>query len=61
KDMELVYRVSLEKEEISYFSYAKEKRETASYGLSEEFNKKEAEELKDKTIQFLNKCREILD
>ena len=61
KDMELVYRVSLEKEEISYFSQAKEKRETASYGLSEEFNKKEAEELKDKTVQFLNKCREILD
>ena len=61
KDMELVYRVSLEKEEISYFSQAKEKRETASYGLSEEFNKKEAEELKDKTVQFLNKCREILE
>ena len=59
--MELVYRVSLEKEEISYFSQAKEKRETASYGLNEEFNKKEAEELKDKTVQFLNKCREILE
>lgn len=61
KEVELVYRISLEKEEIGYFSHAKEKRETASYGLSEEFNKKEAEELKNKTVQFLNKCREILE
>ena len=30
-------------------------------GLSEEFNKAEAEDLLKKTIQFLNKCREILE
>mgnify|MGYP001582992998 CR=1 FL=1 len=61
KDIELVYRISLEKEEIGYFSYAKEKRETASYGLSLESNKDEAEDLSEKTVQFLNKCREILE
>ena len=60
EEIELVSKSSLEKEEVSYFAYAKEKRETASYGISEEFNKIEAEDLLGKTIQFLNKCREIL-
>jgi uncharacterized protein (UPF0332 family) len=61
EEIDLVSKSSLEKEEVSYFAYAKEKRETASYGLSEEFNKKEAEDLLEKTIKFLNKTREILE
>lgn len=61
EEIELVSIFSLEKEEVSYFAQAKDKRETASYGLSEEFNKAEAEDLLKKTIQFLNKCREILE
>ena len=61
EEIKLVSKSSLEKQEVSYFAYAKEKRETASYGLSEEFNKAEAEELLEKTIQFLNKTREILE
>lgn len=61
EEIELVSRSSLEKEEVSYFAYAKEKRETASYGLSEEFNRAEAEDLLKKTVQFLNKTREILE
>lgn len=61
EEIKLVSKSSLEKEEVSYFAYAKEKRETASYGLSEEFNKVEAEDLLKKTIQFLNKTREILE
>ncbi len=60
-DIKLVSISSFEKEEVSYFVYAKEKREIASYGVSEEFNKVEAIDLKDKTIQFLNKTREILE
>ena len=61
EDIKLVSESSLEKEEVSYFVYAKEKRETASYEISEEFNKTEAIDLKEKTIQFLNKTREILE
>jgi len=61
EDIKLVSISSLEKEEGSYFVCAKEKRETASYGISEEFNKNEAIDLKNKTIQFLNKTREILE
>lgn len=61
QDIELVSKSNLEKEEISYFAYAKSKRETASYGISEEFNKQEAEDLLKKAIEFLNKTREILE
>jgi len=50
EQIELVSKSSLEKEEISYFAYAKEKRETASYGISQDFNKKEAEDCLE--IQF---------
>ena len=61
EEIELVSKSSLQKEEVSYFVYAKEKRETASYGISEEFNRLEAEDIHKKTVQFLNKCREILE
>jgi len=61
EDIELVLKSFLEKQEISYFAYAKNRRETASYGIGEEFNKTEAEDLLIKTIEFLNKTREILE
>jgi uncharacterized protein (UPF0332 family) len=60
-EIELFSKSSLDKQKITYFAYAKEKRETASYGISEEFNRSEAEDLLKKTIQFLNKSREILE
>lgn len=61
EDIKLVAQSSLEKEEVSYFAEAKEKRETASYGISEEFSKAEAEELYKNTIVFINKVRRILE
>lgn len=50
-----------DKEEVTYFVEAKNKRETASYGVSEEFSKNEAEKLKIKTILFVNRVKEILE
>lgn len=61
EDIELVSKSSLEKQEIAYFAEAKEKRETASYIPSQSFTKSEAEDLRKKTIQFVNKCKEILE
>lgn len=61
EDIQLVARSSLEKEEVSYFAQTKEKRETASYGISEEFSKIEAEKLHVNTIAFVNKVRSILE
>ncbi|VVB77923.1 Uncharacterised protein [uncultured archaeon] len=60
-DIELISKISLEKEEVSYFVEAKEKRETASYGISNEFSKKESEDLKEKTIRFANKIKLIIE
>lgn len=61
EDIELISRSSLGKEEVSYFVEAKSKRETASYGISYEFTKLEAENLKDNTIKFINKVKSILE
>jgi len=61
KDIELIAEVSLDKEEVTYFVEAKNKRESASYGINEEFNKIEAEKLKVKTVLFVNKVKEILE
>lgn len=61
EDINLVAESSLEKEEVSYFVEAKNKRELASYGISGEFNKDEAEKLKEKTILFINKVKRILE
>jgi len=61
EDIELVAKTSLDKEEVTYFVEAKNKRETASYGISEEFNKNEAEKLRIKAIIFINKVKEILE
>ncbi len=61
EDIELVAKSSLDKEEVTYFVEAKNKRETASYGISEEFSKDEAEKLRVKTIIFVNKVKEILE
>jgi len=57
----LISKSSLDKQEVSYFVEAKQKRELASYGISDEFNTNEAKELRKKTIEFINKCREILE
>lgn len=61
EDIKLVAQSSLDKEEVSYFAEVKEKRETASYGISDEFTKVEAQKLHANTIAFVNKVRSILE
>jgi len=61
EEIELISKSSLEKQEINYFTEAKDKREIASYGIDSNFNKIGAKDLKKKTIQFVNKCKEILE
>ena len=60
EDVELIIKSSIEKQEVSYFVEAKNKRETASYGIQES-NKQDAEELRKKTILFINKVKQILE
>jgi|WetSurMetagenome_2_1015567.scaffolds.fasta_scaffold343735_2 uncharacterized protein (UPF0332 family) len=61
EEIELVSKSSLEKEEVTYFTQAKDKRETASYGVESSFNNVEAKDLKLKTIAFVNKSKIILE
>ena len=60
EDLELISRSALEKQEISYFVDAKQKREIVSYGINGEHKRSEVLELKEKTMEFTNKVREIL-
>jgi uncharacterized protein (UPF0332 family) len=61
EDIKLIVKSSIDKKEINYFVEAKNKRETASYGVGKEFTKEEAIILRKDTIDFLNKVREILE
>lgn len=60
QDINLIIKSSIEKQEVSYFVEAKNKRESASYGI-EKHNQEQAKELKEKTISFVNKTKEILE
>jgi len=56
----LLNSLAIEKEDISLIMETKELRERASYGV-EAFEKKQAENLRKETADFISKCREILE
>lgn len=59
KDVELIVS-SLSKEDIETIGFSKELREKACYNVHESFEKKLAEQMKEKTIEFVNKIKLIL-
>src|SRR3989344_2662648 len=59
EDVELV-AISLEREDIETITNVKSLRERASYDVHALFEKKTAEEAKDKTIVFLGKVRGVI-
>lgn len=59
KDVELIVS-SLSKEDIETIGFSKELREKACYDVHESFEKKLAEQMKEKTIEFVNKIKFIL-
>lgn len=59
QDINLVSRSSIDKTDVGYFVEARDKREVASYGISQKFNMLEAIELRKGTVDFLNKVRQI--
>lgn len=56
----LLNSLAVEKNEINLIMETKELREKASYGV-EAFEKKQAENLRKETANFISKCREILE
>ena len=52
---------TFEKEEVLYYVQAKEKRTKASYSTQKIFDKTEAENVREKAIEFVNKAKEIID
>jgi len=60
-EIETVGDTTIEKEEVLYYVEAKTKRTRASYSTEKTFDEKEAENLRQKAIGFVNKVKEIVD
>ena len=61
EEIEIVGNTTIEKEEVLYYIEAKTKRTKASYSTQKVFDKNEAENLRIKAINFVNKAKEIID
>ena len=61
EEIEIVGNTTIEKEEVLYYIEAKAKRTKASYSTQKAFDKNEAENLRIKAINFVNKVKEIID
>ena len=61
EEIETVGDASIEKEEVLNYIEAKLKRTKASYSTKKAFDKNEAEVLRQKAINFVNKAKDIID
>ena len=61
EEIEMVSKITIEKEEVLYYIEAKIQRSKASYSTKIIFDEKEAENLQKKAINFVNKVKEIID
>lgn len=60
EDVELIAS-SLQKEEIEIIGFAKELREKASYDVHASFERKLAEDMREKAVHFINKIKSLLE
>lgn len=61
EDIELINVFFLDYQDLLLYVHTKDKREEASYSSKYNFDKDKVEELRLKTIEFINKARGILD
>src|SRR3989344_3917827 len=61
EDIELINIFFLDYQDLLIYVHTKDKREEASYSSKYNFDKTHVEELRLKTIEFINKARGILD
>jgi len=59
-DIELLNKVYLNNEDILFYVKSKEEREKASYSSQVAFDKKNVEDLRMKTLEFVRKAKNIL-
>ena len=59
-DIELINKAYLDNNDILFYVQSKQEREKASYSSQTAFDKKLVQELRLKTILFVNKAKEIL-
>ena len=60
-DIELINRIYLDNNDILFYVQSKQEREKASYSSQVVFDKKLVNELRLKTLLFVNKGKDIID
>ena len=60
EDIELINMFFLNYQDLLFYVQSKNRREEASYGIKYNFDKKDVEKLRLKTIEFIDKARRIL-
>ena len=61
EEISIIKEASIEKEHILYYTEAKNKRKEASYTTQTSFENNEAESIRKKAVDFVNKAKEIID
>ena len=61
EDLDLINSFFLNYQDLLFYIHAKDRREEASYSTKYKFDKEGAEELRLKAIDFIEKCKSILD
>jgi len=60
KDIELINKFYLDYQDLLFYIHSKQKRQDSTYSSSYKFDKKEVENLRVKSIEFVNKVRELI-
>lgn len=60
-DIELINKIYLDNNDILFYIQSKQEREKASYSSQIIFDKKLVNEIRLKTLLFVNKCKEIIE
>jgi len=61
EDVEMINKVFFDYQDLLFYVDSKNKREQASYSTGYKYDKKEVEELRIKTIRFVDKVKNILE
>lgn len=60
EEIELIEQLQIKEEDANFYTYLKEKRHNANYSTNLLYDNYEIEEIRNSTISFLNKVKNIL-
>lgn len=61
EDLKLINKFYLDYQDLLFYVYSKQKRQDSTYSSNYKFDKKDIEKLRIKSIEFVNKVKEIIE